>query len=340
MNSSTSSSDRPALARWGAIAAVILLWAVALEAFTRVELFKMSKDFSRFEGYPAAVDALLARPGLHVAIIGNSATQTGVDVGIMESELSAALGRPVAVGLFVADASHVNTWYYMLQRYFLARSRSPDVVVVNFLGHDLCDNADMQIGRLAYFFARREDWRDAFALDLPTWSQRVEFVLASRWASLAGRARIKERVLDLLIPGYKDFAARVNHVNYDHEAAAARRETRPVTHFALKRFLGRGRESKARMIFVAYPTREAYTLDSETPALIREYGMSVLDLRGAPGLAAGDYEDWVHLNDAGRPTYSRHLAKALASSGLLVMSPASAARPAPRIYTVRTASGY
>jgi len=39
-----------------------------------------------------------------------------------------------------------------------------------------------------------------FAIDLPQWSQRAEFVLASGWATFAASERIRERALEAMIP--------------------------------------------------------------------------------------------------------------------------------------------
>jgi hypothetical protein len=102
MSSSTSSSE-PAAAAPPApraplvdrrVALGVLLVVAVLELFTRVRLFEMSKDFRRFRGYDARAAALEATGGTRLALIGNSATDRGVDVKTLETALGGGGGPP------------------------------------------------------------------------------------------------------------------------------------------------------------------------------------------------------------------------------------------------------
>src|SRR5256885_16852245 len=83
MRSSTSSSDR-----WR-VAACLLVAALALEGVPRLLVFPRSKDFRRFAGYDDAARTLVLAPGFRVALVGNSATERGVDPRALERELGA-----------------------------------------------------------------------------------------------------------------------------------------------------------------------------------------------------------------------------------------------------------
>ena len=323
MSSSTSSSEAaPRRLRWQVPVFLLLIFG-AVELFTRTRLFDTSKDFRRFAGYGQKARRLEQAPGVRMALIGNSATDRGVDVPTLQQAF-AAEGARVTADLFVADQSRINTWQYMLQKYFVTPGLHPEWVVVTFYEDDLQDGNAVEIGRLAQFFTGVRDWPEVFALDLPEWGQRIEFVLSSFWATFAASERMRERALEALIPDFKSYAGTANATIYEHNrrrwAAAAAAEP-PAAHartsHALERLLRTAREHNLHLAFVAYPTRtdagrQVYAIPPETVQVLAASGAPLFDLRHVPGLE-GDamYDDEVHLSAAGRIPYSRALAGAL-----------------------------
>jgi len=294
---------------------VLLVALLLLEVATRKVLFRVSKDFSRFSTYPARAEELVQKPGLRVALIGNSATQRGVDVQILKDAFAPYEVGSVDVDMFVADGSHIQTWYFMLERYFWNAKRKPDLFVFNFSGNrGLADGEHIDIGRLAQFFTTTDDWQTLFASDLTSWSDRTEFVLSSGWATFAARQRIKDQALATVIPSYRDFATTVNDENQHHVSLRSPAEpaTRQAEHTALKRLLGRAKEEQSNLCFVSFPCRDAYQIPAESLELLHSDGIPYVDLRHVDHLTSDMYEDDIHLQEAGRAVYSRRLAQALA----------------------------
>jgi hypothetical protein len=301
-----------------AIALVLVTCFGAIELVTRWKLFPMSADYSRFRTYPERAQKLVAQPGYRIALIGNSATERGVDL----THLADALGRsgvapgPVAIDAFFADASGVNTWSWILERYFFSADRKPDLFVINFFNNFLEDGGEpVEVGRLAQFFTVPRDWPEVMAIDLPDLDTRVEYVLSSFWATFAARDRIKERVLRL-IPGYKDYATAENAINFKHERKApAAKGPRIPSLKALTRLLDAAKAHGARIVFVAFPMyvpgRPPYELSPAVVAALASYGQPLIDLRHVPELRPEHYEDDIHLNEKGRPLYTARLAEAL-----------------------------
>jgi hypothetical protein len=272
----------------------------------------MSKDLYRFNGYPAAAEKLLARPGLKVALVGNSATQAAVDVPVLERRLTRALRREVDADMFVADASCVETWLFMMNHYFYAASRRPDAYVVLYFGDNLKDGARTEVGRLAFYFTSRADWKEVFDLVLHSWSDRSEFVISSKVAVVAARNRIRDRLISWIVPGYKDFTYAENQINYDHESAG--RPKAKGAYRALQRFLTRAREHDARLIFVAFPTRAGYDLEPDELRILGAAGVPVVDLHSVTGIKPDDYEDWVHMKESAAPAFTSRMADALTTT--------------------------
>ncbi len=312
MSSSTSSSDR----RWRAFAAraalALLVVFAGLEAVTRTVLFPRSRDFVRFAAYPERAATLVAEPGLRIAFVGNSATQRGLDPGRFVAALPNPANRPVHVDLFVADASELNTWHYLVKESFWRRDLNPDWFVIHFFGHGLEDGNRPEIGRLAQFFTHADDWPELFADDLPSLSDRAEYLLSTTWATFAARDRIRARVLNALVPDYKDFAEELHARRHHAPPPSVERSCK-----VLERFLAAAKAHGNRVCFVAFPllkpgAAEPYAISPEVAERIRGAGMALLDLRHVPGLHAEHYADDVHLTPAGAVVYSGHLSRAIA----------------------------
>jgi hypothetical protein len=298
----------PGARRWALIVGMLVAALLALEVLTRWKLFDASKDLSRFGTYPERARALSAASGKRVAFVGNSLTERGVD-----AEQFAPLAG-VTSDLFVADGSHVNTWYWMIERHFWKPGLKPDLIVMNFYETGLEDGKSIELGRLAQFFVGPADWSQVFENDVTELEPRVELVLSSFWATYAVRDRIKDRTLGL-IPGYKRYTERMNDINFRHETKQMRAPNVPATRHALARLCERAKEKGTPLLFVAFPSlgeqKPAYDVPRATTELIEKHGHRYLDLRVVSQLKPEHYADAVHLTPEGRAIYTRYLAEQL-----------------------------
>lgn len=301
------------------VALVVLTFFVGAEVLTRTVLFRISKDISKFQTFTKRAETLAAQPGTSVAFVGNSLTERGIDATLFAETLTASGAGPVAADVFSADASKINVWHYLLTRYFWKPGHNPDVFVVSFYENNLADKNPLEVGRFAQFFVERDDWSEVFTHDLTSNSERFEFLLSSVWATYATRERIKERGLSLLIPHYQELTVQANDVLRQQAAKSKTPLETTVSHELLKRFIARANEHQSKILFVAFPTiipgherpYQPYELDPEMLSVIRDGGMELADLRQVPELTPEMYADDIHLNEKGRPVYSRYLATAL-----------------------------
>jgi len=314
VSSSTFSSKRWWL---GTIIIAVAVSLAMLEVVTRVVLYPASKDFVRFAQYPLLAESLVNRPGTRVALIGNSATEEGVDLATVVAELQRRDLGHVHVEMFVADASEITTWRYMLERYFWKPGFQPDLIVITFFDSLLSDDSEKEIGRLAQFFTSPSDWPDVFRTDLSGLSQRITFALSLGWATYAAKDRIKARVLGSLVPNYKRFESALAADAARHARHLGRTVATSGNYHALRRLLARAREVGSPICFIAFPMKTSgseapYELDVQAQWILQEAGMELIDLRAVPELTPNDYRDIIHLNESGRVKYSRRLAQILA----------------------------
>lgn len=328
MSSSTSSSDpdaagsaapaRPSRAwRIAGCVAVVLL---GLELVTRFVLLPRSKDISRFSTYDARAEELVKAPGAgpRIALIGNSSTDRGIEVDLLEEAL-AAEGFPGAmVDKFVADSSHINEWYYLIRRYFLDRGLVPDLFVVTFYNASLEADRSFEVGRLARYFTKPKDWPEVFSHDVTSLPDRVSFLLSNASAAYAGSGRIQERTLKAIVPDYQDFATRLTEQSLRDARYKEQGEgSQARGHDAMTRLLAALRARDARVVFNAFPSHPPegitpYVVDPTTLKMIAEAGQGYQDLRPLSALTPNLYEDDIHLLPEGRPVYCKALAKELA----------------------------
>ena len=347
MNSSISSSEPlddvlvvRAPSRTGRIVMALALVLLVVEALARLKLIKMSKEFQQFHSYPARAVALAQPPGIRVPIIGSSVVHEDVDPAVFAERLGNLHNAKARADNFSADHSYVNTWYYMLQRYFWRPGNQVDVVVISFVGRSLYDRNEIEIGRLARFFTTAEDWPEVLSTDLTTTAQRAEFLVSSFWASYAARDRMQELVFSRLFPDYKTFAREQQNLLLAHQLTNPRGVRKARSLVALERLLRTAERHGTRLCFVAFPTMRADWNEQsydEARRLIEAHGMAYVDLRVQALDTAGFDDDPVHMNVGGRAVFSRRLADAVATAlrpgtheAAVVLRSVSAA-PTPRV---------
>lgn len=221
MNSSTSNSDEGKLKRSLLILVTVLLFFSAIELAVRVVLIRISRDLNRFAEYPAKAEKLCSKGGSNFAFIGNSATEAGIDLPFMEHLLREAGMSDASVEMFAADASGITTWYYMVKTYFVSPGCVPRYFVVNYSETSLVRDGHLEIGRLAQYFTKVDDWREVILNELSTRIEVLEFVVSLCSKTFAFSGRLRDRVLNVTIYDYKRFVRENNRVGLDHERVIA-----------------------------------------------------------------------------------------------------------------------
>jgi len=317
MSSSTSSSEAigeavAAPARATRIALVLLVVLCGVEAFARLELVRMSKEFEQFRSYPRMAAELAHRSGLRIALVGASIVHEDIDTGLLTDRLRAATRVPAHAESFSADHSFVNTWYFMLNHDFWQPGNRVDLVVIPFVGPSLYDHNEMEIGRLARFFTTVSDWPEVLRTDLDTTAERADFLLSNFWVSWAARDRMQELTFTRLLPNYKAFAREQQNLLFAQ--VFTKRAHRARSLVALERLLRTAHEHATRLCFVVFPTQRADWNGQpyvEARRVIEATGTDYVDLRDGGDVDTSMFADLVHMNVDGRAIYTRLLADAL-----------------------------
>ncbi len=304
-------------------AAVVLALLLVVEAGMRRLEPHLSADVAHIENIPQIVSGF-GKADHDLLFLGSSITRHGVDVAALEPVLAAQGVAPDAFSLsfIYPDASDILDWAYVYHHYLSLSAAQPDVIVVNFAGDRLEDVEanPQQIRRIARHHTSLRDVPGAFAQDFTTLSQRADFLLSKTFVSFAHRERVRMRLMATL-PLYRQTQRSLNESQLAQAAeptptAAPTSNPDQVTlagrYTRLKRFLAEIDTRSVRVVFVATPVRDPYTLDPALWALLTDHGAELLDTRAVPGLTPAVFDDALHLSPEGAEIYSRALAKKLA----------------------------
>ncbi|HEX8145215.1 MAG TPA: hypothetical protein VF553_21795 [Pyrinomonadaceae bacterium] len=311
--SSSTSSFRNELR----VVAVVLLVLLAGELVVRVCEQRLSLDVTHIRQIPEISRKMAESQGTRVLFISNSMLRYGVDPAIFEREMEARRLGPLSVGRVFPDATALPDWYYAFKHYFVDANRLPDVLIVCFAAKDLQDDLPPVPARLAHNYTSASDIPELFSHDLLDFDHRADFMLADLSSAYANRARVRTRVLDDLIPSYRESAQIINRSQKSPKKGAgegggdASASSAP-TYQRLGRLISLARRHHVRVIFVAMPLREEYALDPQVQRIVEAEGMSFFDFRSVDGINQVSFVDEMHLTSGGAATYSQFLARQLA----------------------------
>ena len=205
----------------------------------------------------------------------------------MEDSLRARGVRDASVAVFTIDASGITTWYYFLKNFLVGNGRSPRLIVLNYNYTNLESDINLQVGRLAQYFAARSDWRGVFADELSSGGDRFEFALSLFWKTFAFRSRLRGRLLDLMVYHYRDLEEHLYRTAVAH--ASLKGTPAQANYWRLERFLKLVKRSGASLMVVAFPIRPidgkpGFDIDPDAARLIESYGFIFKDMRLVDGL--------------------------------------------------------
>lgn len=277
--------------------------------------------------------------GLQVLFLGNSMTRYGVNPDVFVKAADDRTHRPLTVTKINPDATKIADWYYLYRNFFHEKGRKPDLLIIGFQGDQLSDQPTQHINRLARFYdCRSDDWSDLTRWDLRSFEDVCSYAASCVSGLHGNRDRFDRRVLDLVVPHYREAVARINTVQRqgDSPLPVAMSASGP-TYDRLEKFLATAQADGTRVVFVAMPVGHDYQVDPTALTVITGHGAELVDCRNIPELGTEQIPDGIHLSPAGAARYSDYLAKALPWQRLApVPAPAS---PDKEPSKVRLASG-
>lgn len=298
----------------------LLCLLLGLEFGLRQVEDRLSLDIKHIKAIPAILGEYRVNQGKHILFLGNSLTREGVDLNTLRRVWAT---RDVPAAHFQAvypDDTTILDWHY-LSRYTIGAMNEPvhlDLVVVGFAFNQLDDNQRFHSDRLGGYYGGLAALDEAFRHDIQGIGDKVDFLLCCFSKVFANRERLKNRVLDGIIPGYRRTSNIINQSIRERSKQAANTD---VTYERLNRFLKALKFHHTSVIFVAMPVVGGYELDQGLREAITAGDGMLLDLREIDALSNSDYADGYHLAPSGATKYTTRLAEMILKCPGLFKSP-------------------
>lgn len=284
---------------------MVLVVLAACELGVRLFERRLSVDAQ----IPALTEKMAGGEGRLVLALGNSLVRDGVKADILREELRAQGVSSLRIERIYLMNTIINDWHYAFKHHFVDTGRLPGVLVVCFSNNHL-EDASIQRPTIARYHSSLRDIPRIFADDVQDFDDRVDFLLSAGSASFTHRTNIERRILDTLIPHYRESATRINNA-LTEEARRRARDYQP-TYRRLEEFIRMAQSHGVRVILVAMPVESPYEIHPQIKRTAETTGTPLIDTRTAEGLSKESFVDGMHMNSGGAAVYSRYLARRLA----------------------------
>jgi hypothetical protein len=286
------------------IAAVLLV----SETTIRVLLPRVSTDWRNFEAIANLTAGTRTGQQPRVLFLGNSLTGRSIVPSVVQTKIEAE-GFPVSVQKIATDDSNITEWLYLSRGKLGEPNSRPDLLVVGYAEDQLSDRAPVHVDRLAGYYGGLRIASEVFREDVHDFGSRTDFVLSSMSVLYANRDRVRNQLLDTLVPGYRTLAQETNR------AAKSSGATRTAPRYErLKRLLAFSRANSIGVALVAMPIPYQYRIDADVHNLAHEYDAAFFDMTGVSTISGRHYSDGYHLDDTGAHIYSESFARVLVAS--------------------------
>lgn len=284
----------------------ILCLMAVLEISFRATKTKVSGDLKFLETVPDIARTIDTAKGVSVMFVGNSLIGEAIDKSIMREEFSIGTSTPILVEKMVPDDTNLPDWYFLYKNFFSVKKHQPEVMVIGFAWRNALQDGGIVKSRIVDFACNAKDLPEVSLFGIVGPEKTTEFFLAKISSLFANHAVIRNRILDILVPHYREGTRLVNN-------AANKNTHRPVKEIqpsfsSLQRFIAMLVRSNVRPVFIAMPVIDPYSINPELLRVLAE-NCDYIDCRNVPGLDHSMFVDPIHLGESGRKIFSQYLAE-------------------------------
>lgn len=290
---------------------MILAIVLAGEVTLRASMPIVSGTLKHIKEIPYAAEMLSKSEGMRILFLGNSMINNGIDVKIIRGELEKNSMSIINVAKINPDGTDLWDWYFLYKNNFFLQSNPPDLIVLGFRSDFVDDRRQPNPSRLAANFSGLNDLPELIDFGMTGRGEITEYLLASSICLYAHREAIRNRLMDWIVPYYRESTAKIGANAWKAQSEAGGEVQGEYSYRRLEGLLRLVRSKGGMVVLVAMPTRNKYELKKEIVLTIEKSNAVLMDLRVVRGLSEGNFIDAVHLNSAGAELLSRELAKRL-----------------------------
>lgn len=134
-----------------------------------------------------------------------------------------------------------------------------------------------------------------------------EFALSKIVHTFALRDTLRNRLLDLLVPYYRQFTREINLEKQNNTVFNADISTHSFTYEEFKRLTQKALERGIQVMLMAMPVQTGYSIDKELLFAAESLNIQIMDFRHVDGITSNSFLDVMHLNAQGRRVFTKNL---------------------------------
>ena len=285
-----------------AIVAVLLLLETGIRLFEN----DLSGNLNHINEIPDIVERYTQDQRPKILFLGNSLINEAVDVEQLDRDLS---GRYL-IDKITPDATSVWDWSMIMNNQVIPSGSNIDYVVMGFAWGLLSDQYLPNPSRLGGYFAGLDDLGLLYDYGMRKFSDYSEFLFG--WISklFVNREAVRNKVLVNAIPYYEQFVRMENQAGRPDEAEQVVENSKVDDQYTiLNRFLDELDKNGTKLIIIAMPIEDRYSVDAGLAALLQERALEYLDYREFFVNTESVYKDGAHLNEKGKRIFTSALNK-------------------------------
>jgi len=286
----------------------LLLLVLLAEAGVRLAMTSLSEAEIHIDQIPPITHELSLQEGARLLFVGNSLTRAGIDPVAFNQELQETTGDSINLSLVMPDDTVPLNWYYLIKNSVLNQEQYPHIICFGVSNFHVIDGADKRVRKLGRTYCRLKDVPEIYHTDLHSFDERTELLFSGLLYSYATQDRIKKRILDRVIPGYRTNLRRLTDMGRTGSKTEAVVES---TFDGFRRLLELVIDHQILPVVIAMPLREEWEVDPALTAVVESSGALYIDARLIEGLNDDDFKDTMHLKPVGARKLSGFLARTL-----------------------------
>lgn len=277
---------------------VILSFILLLEIGIRIFEDKLSGNIEHIHTIPNLIESLKNDERQNKFIfLGNSLTNNAIDKHQIDSSLSTK--APSQTIKITPDGTAISDWICIYKKY-INISPVTSTIIIGFAWDQLSDQFPIDAKRLGGYFCRIGSIQNLTETGLTDHRQFLRFLAGKTSHIYVNREAIRNRVLDIAIPHYKnitqDMNKGINPTNAENK--------KKLTYNTFIRLIDSIKNDNLKIIIMAMPVIEDYDLDSDLIKLIQQLNIEFYDMRKIVELDESMFLDPIHLNESGRRKFS------------------------------------
>ncbi|MCW8934271.1 MAG: hypothetical protein OQK98_06065 [Gammaproteobacteria bacterium] len=288
---------------------LVLSVLVLLEIAIRLNEDRLSGNISHIYTIPEiARQASDTTSDANLIFLGNSLTNNAIDKPHIETLNSSK--NSIKAFKITPDGTAISDWYCIYNQYFLETTNTSSFVIIGFAWGQLSDQFPINPTRLGGFFCQIEDIDALEATGLTRHQQFLRFLAGSVSHVYVNREAIRNRVLDTVVPYYKETTQVLNRSPQNNTEMDGRGKSMS-TYTSFTNLNQSIKSSNRQLVVMAMPVIDNYSIDAELLDTFTSLGIPLLDLRNVEKIEKNMFLDSIHLNAEGSRIFTEALVEKL-----------------------------